>query len=297
MEKVLVTGGTGSFGSYICPMLLKNNFEVYIYSRSEERQRLMKKQFPEITFFIGDVADYQRLQDIFRIKFDVVLNAAALKQIPICEEFPSEAVKTNIQGALNIARICKEKGIWNVIEVSTDKAVHPINIYGYTKALAERIFLNHGFKIVRYGNVLNSTGSVLKEWRENIEKNEPLKITDYDMTRFLITFSEASLLIKEAMEIKESCIIIPELPSHTIRDLAEAYAPSYPKMKIGVRRGEKLHEEMCSNEETRDYLVYCFNLRQQKFRRISKGFNSFNARRLNTDSLRKILVREGCLVS
>ncbi len=261
----MVTGGTGSFGNAFTRYVL-DHYEpkkIIIYSRDEYKQFVMTNQFKKyqnkLRFFIGDVRDRERLYRAFD-GVDYVVHAAALKQVPACEYNPMEAVKTNINGAMNIVDAALDCGVKRVVALSTDKAVNPINLYGGTKLVSDKLFIAANayagtkdvcFSIVRYGNVAGSRGSVIPFFR-NIAASgkDSLPITDYRMTRFWISLEEGvQLVIKALSEAKGGETFISKIPSFKITDLAQAILPGCSMPEVGIREGEKLHEVMITRED------------------------------------------------
>lgn len=280
---ILITGGTGSFGKKFIKMIF-NKYKprkVIIYSRDEYKQSLVRVDFSEysdkLRFFIGDVRDKDRLYRAFD-GVDYVIHAAALKQVPVCEYNPFEAIKTNIQGAQNIIDAALDRGVSKVIALSTDKAVNPINLYGGTKLVSDKLFISANaysgengtvFSVVRYGNVAGSRGSVIPFFEKIIENGKKeLPITDFRMTRFWITLEEGVELVFKALEESRGGeTYISKIPSFKITDLAKAMLPECRLNEIGVREGEKLHEVMITKDDSRTtyeydkhYIVYpCFD--------------------------------------
>ncbi len=265
-KTILVTGGTGSFGKAFAKYVL-THYEprkIIIYSRDEFKQFIMQNEFkeyaPKLRFFIGDVRDRERLTRAME-GVDYVVHAAALKQVPACEYNPAEAIKTNINGAQNVIDAALDSGVKRVVALSTDKAVNPVNLYGGTKLVSDKLFIaanayagskDINFSIVRYGNVAGSRGSVIPFFH-NIIKNggTELPITDYRMTRFWISLDEGvQLVIKALSEAKGGETFISKIPSFKITDLAEAMLPGCKKPEIGIREGEKLHEIMVTTEDS-----------------------------------------------
>ena len=264
-KSILITGGTGSFGKAFLKKIIDSKLgfkKIAIYSRDElkqfELQNLYpKKKYPFLRFFIGDVRDKERFA--FAVKdIDIVIHAAALKQVEISEYNPFEFVNTNIIGTQNVVDACLSSGVEKAILVSTDKAVAPENLYGATKLCAEKIFTNSNnvkgtkkidFAVVRYGNVFGSRGSVLHEFIKQKKRKEFL-ITDLRMTRFHITLNQSVKLVLEAIKIaKGGEILIPKLDSFYIKDLAKALCEKTRIKEIGIRPGEKIHETLISNSE------------------------------------------------
>lgn len=263
---ILVTGGTGSFGHHFVEYVL-SHYEpkkIIIYSRDEYKQFIMREQYKEhdelLRFFIGDVRDEGRLRMAMR-DVDYVIHAAALKQVPTCEYNPNEAIKTNINGAMNVIDACLQTGVKKVVALSTDKAVNPINLYGGTKLVSDKLFCAANaysgsdgtrFAVVRYGNVAGSRGSVIPFFRNLIINGEiELPITDFRMTRFWISLEQGvELVIKALEEAHGGETFISKIPSFKVMDLAEAMFPGCKKKEIGIREGEKLHEIMVTREDS-----------------------------------------------
>ncbi|MCX5679382.1 MAG: UDP-N-acetylglucosamine 4,6-dehydratase (inverting) [Candidatus Omnitrophica bacterium] len=271
-KSVLITGGTGSFGHKFTEMALKqyNLKKLIIFSRDEYKQYEMAKLFPEnkyeaIRYFIGDVRDKDRLHRAFQ-GVDYVVHAAALKQVPALEYNPTEAVRTNVDGANNVVDAAIDAGVKKVIALSTDKAVSPANLYGATKLVAEKLFIAANsysggsvkFSAVRYGNVVGSRGSVIPffiDLRARGVKEYP--ITDERMTRFWITLEQGvELVLKTLDESVGGEIFIPKMPSMRVTDLAKALDPNCVLKMIGIRPGEKIHESLISEDEARKALEF-----------------------------------------
>lgn len=260
---ILVTGGTGSFGHKFVQMTLDkfNPKKIIIYSRDEMKQWEMKKIYPNedrIRFFIGDVRDRERLYRALD-NVDFVVHAAATKIVPTAEYNPFECIKTNINGAMNLIDACIDKGVKRVVSLSTDKASNPINLYGATKLASDKLFVaansysaGHStrFGVVRYGNVMGSRGSVIPYFI-SLRKSNTLPITDKRMTRFMITLEEAvDLVWKAFFEMQGGEIFVKKIPSMNILDIAKAVSPSAVFDFIGIRPGEKLHEQMIGMEDS-----------------------------------------------
>lgn len=273
-KNILVTGGTGSFGKKFLEMVFQRYQpnKVIIYSRDEYKQSVMKTEFADkvdmsrVRFFIGDVRDKDRLYRAFE-GVDYVVHAAAMKQVPTCEYNPFEAIKTNIHGAQNVIDAALDKGVKKVVALSTDKAVNPINLYGGTKLVSDKLFAAANaysgekgcrFSIVRYGNVAGSRGSIIPIFRNLIEKGEKeLPITDFRMTRFWITLEQGVELVFKALEeSKGGETYISKIPSFRITDLAKAMLPDARLKEIGIREGEKLHEVMITRDDSRTTYEY-----------------------------------------
>jgi UDP-N-acetylglucosamine 4,6-dehydratase/5-epimerase len=264
-KSILVTGGTGSFGKKFIETILKKYPEIerlVVYSRDELKQFEMAQQFPDtvykqLRYFIGDVRDKERLLRAFE-GIDIVIHAAALKQVPACEYNPFEAVKTNIIGAQNIIEAAMDRGVKRVVALSTDKAAAPINLYGATKLCSDKLFVAANnyrgkrdllFSVVRYGNVMGSRGSVIPFFLAK-RKEGVLPITDERMTRFNITLEEGINLVLYALEnMWGGEIFVPKIPSYHILDVAEAIGPGCRKQVVGIRPGEKVHEEMITETD------------------------------------------------
>ena len=272
-KTILVTGGTGSFGKCFTKYVLTHYQpkKIIIYSRDEFKQYLMQDEFKEynknnqLRFFIGDVRDKSRLQRAMA-GVDYVIHAAALKQVPTCEYNPSEAIKTNIHGAQNVIDAALDLGtVKKVVALSTDKAVNPVNLYGGTKLVSDKLFIaanayagmnDISFSIVRYGNVAGSRGSIIPLFRNIIQNGgKELPITDFRMTRFWISLTQGvELVIKALEEATGGETFIGKIPSFKVTDLAEAMCPGCKMKEIGIRPGEKLHEIMVTVEDS--YMTY-----------------------------------------
>ena len=265
-KTILITGGTGSFGKCFTKYVLThyNPKKIIIYSRDEFKQFLMANDLKEyaskLRFFIGDVRDKERLERAFE-GVDYVIHAAAMKQVPACEYNPNEAIKTNIHGAQNVIDAALDKGVSKVVALSTDKAVNPVNLYGGTKLVSDKLFIaanayagnkDVSFSIVRYGNVAGSRGSVIPFFQNLINRGEEkLPITDYRMTRFWISLTQGvELVIKALEEAKGGETFISKIPSFKITDLAQAMLPGCEMPEVGIREGEKLHEIMVTVEDS-----------------------------------------------
>lgn len=265
-ESILITGGTGSFGK----AFVKRVFEKYpdikrlvVYSRDEQKQFQMAQeypadQYPNIRFFIGDVRDYERLKTALK-GIDTVVHAAAMKHVPIAEYNPMECIKTNIIGAENLINACLETEVTNVVALSTDKAAAPINLYGATKLASDKLFIaannikgakNIRFSVVRYGNVMGSNGSVIPFFL-NKRKTGLLPITDPQMTRFNISLDEGVDMVLYALEHAWGGeLFVPKIPSYRITDVAMAIGPDCEHRIVGIRPGEKIHEEMITTSDS-----------------------------------------------
>ena len=277
---VLITGGTGSFGNYFTEYVLKHYKpkKIIIYSRDEFKQFNMANKFKQyediMRFFIGDVRDKERLLRALD-GVDYVVHAAALKQVPACEYNPIEAVRTNIDGAINVINaVLDTPSVKRVVALSTDKSVNPINLYGGTKLVSDKLFIAANaysgakdvrFAVVRYGNVAGSRGSVIPFFKQIIENGgKKLPITDYRMTRFWISLEQGvELVIKALEEARGGETFISKIPSFKITDLAQAMLPDCEMTEVGIREGEKLHEIMVTREDSattyeyeKHYIIY-----------------------------------------
>ena len=273
---ILITGGTGSFGKSFVTYILQNYKpkKVIIYSRDEFKQDLLQKEMIQkfndkasiLRFFIGDVRDKDRLYRAFN-GVDYVIHAAAMKHITACEYNPMEAIKTNIEGAQNIIEVALDRNIKKVVALSTDKAVNPINLYGGTKLVSDKLFISANaysghagciFSVVRYGNVAGSRGSVIPYFKDLIENGETsLPITDMKMTRFWITLEEGIKLVLKALnESRGGETYISKIPSFKITDLAHAMLDNCTLKDVGVREGEKIHEIMVTSDDSRHTYDY-----------------------------------------
>lgn len=263
---VLITGGTGSFGKKFIEYLLKNANprKLIVFSRDELKQHDMRRKFPEsdaspLRYFLGDVRDRERLYRAFT-GVDIVVHAAALKQVPACEYNPFEAVLTNILGAKNVIDAAIDTGVKKVLAISTDKAVNPVNLYGATKLCAEKIFVQANsysgasgcrFSVSRYGNVVGSRGSVVPVFLEQRETGV-VTITDERMTRFWITLNQGVEFVARCIEhMAGGEIFVPKIPSMRLMDMASALAPQCKVAFVGIRPGEKIHEVLVSVDEGR----------------------------------------------
>lgn len=273
-KTILITGGTGSFGKKFLEMIFEkyNPKKVIIYSRDEYKQSVMQTEYRDrvnmsrVRFFIGDVRDRERLYRAFE-GVDYVIHAAAMKQVPTCEYNPMEAIKTNIHGAQNVIDAALDKGVKKVVALSTDKAVNPINLYGGTKLVSDKLFIAANaysgvngtvFSVVRYGNVAGSRGSVIPIWKKIIEDGgTKLGVTDMRMTRFWITLRQGvDLVFKAIEESRGGETFISKIPSFHIGDLAKAMLPDCEIEEIGIREGEKLHEVMVTRDDSRSTYEY-----------------------------------------
>lgn len=321
-KTILVTGGTGSFGKCFTKYVL-NNYnpkKIIIYSRDEFKQWMMANEFKEhadkLRFFIGDVRDLDRMRRAF-VGVDYVIHAAAMKQVPACEYNPNEAIKTNIEGAQNVIEAALDSDtVKKVVALSTDKAVNPVNLYGGTKLVSDKLFIaanayagekDINFSIVRYGNVAGSRGSVIPFFNSVIKNGgTELPITDYRMTRFWISLTQGvELVIKALEEATGGETFISKIPSFKITDLAEAMMPGCEKPEVGIREGEKLHEIMVTVEDSmttyeyeKHFIVYpqmVWNNRQKpnmSGKKVPEGFSyssDNNTEWLTVEEIRELL--------
>lgn len=320
-KTILVTGGTGSFGNAFTRYVLDNYDpkKIIIYSRDEYKQFVMRNSFKDyddkIRYFIGDVRDEARLKRALN-GVDYIIHAAALKQVPACEYNPMEAVKTNIDGAMNVVNAALDMGVEKVVALSTDKAVNPVNLYGGTKLVSDKLFIAANayrgesgtvFSVVRYGNVAGSRGSVIPFFHKLIESGaDELPITDFRMTRFWISLNEGiQLVIKALREAQGGETFISKIPSFKVMDLATAMAPGLKQVEVGIREGEKLHEcmvpaadSMTTYEYDKNFIIYphmewCdlskLDLRDGK--KVESGFvydSGMNTEWLSVEDLRKL---------
>ena len=320
-KTILITGGTGSFGKCFTRYVLEHYEpkKIIIYSRDEFKQWLMAREFQEyeekLRFFIGDVRDLERLKRACE-GVDYIVHAAALKQVPVCEYNPNEAIKTNIHGAMNVIDAALDSGVHRVVALSTDKAVNPVNLYGGTKLVSDKLFVaanayagskDINFSIVRYGNVAGSRGSIIPLFNSLIQSGtKKLPITDVRMTRFWISLTQGvELVIKALTEATGGETFISKIPSFKVTDLAEAMLPGCEIDEIGIRPGEKLHEIMVTTEDSattyeyeKHFIVYpqmTWNNRQQPNltgNKVEDGFSyssDNNTQWLSVEDIRELL--------
>ncbi len=321
-KRILVTGGTGSFGNQVVDKLLDTckPKEIIIFSRDEKKQFDMRNKLHEhhnLTFIIGDVRDKDSVSKVMK-GIDYVFHAAALKQVPTCEFFPLEAVKTNILGASNVLDAAEENEVQKVVVLSTDKAVYPINAMGMSKALMEKLVMAKArqsksdtvFCAVRYGNVMYSRGSVIPLFVEQIQKNQSLTITNADMTRFLLPLPIAIELVLFALKnAQNGNILVRKSPAATMQDVAEAMIKIFQHKKgiknIGVREGEKMHETLVTREElikaeSFDHYYRIENLKKLDYDKYfvkgksnyfpDEGYTSENTTRLNLKETQELIL-------
>lgn len=298
-KSLLITGGTGSFGHAFVERILHewpNVGRLVIYSRDEQKQYEMEKNYPHskypmIRYFIGDVRDYSRLKRALS-GVDYVIHAAAMKHVHIAEYNPDECVKTNIGGAENLVRACLSTGVKKVVALSTDKAAAPINLYGATKLVSDKLFIAANnirgtqpiiFSVVRYGNVMGSNGSVIPYFLKKREEGV-LPVTHPEMTRFTITLKDGVNMVLHALEHAWGGeLFVPKIPSYKIMDVADAIGPDCEKKVVGLRAGEKIHEEMITSSDsfyTYDLGDYFTILPSQHMWDIDDYIDHFNARKV-----------------
>ena len=329
-KNIFITGGTGSFGSnFIKTLLTKSNpKKIICFSRDELKQFDLQNNLKKIDkklcvrFFIGDVRDKDRLNlALLNNKIDFLIHAAALKQVPAIEYNPFEAVKTNILGAQNVIEVSIKNNVKKILALSTDKASSPLNLYGATKLVSDKLFINGNFysrnksifSVVRYGNVTNSRGSVIPFFNELNKKNKPFTVTHKEMTRFNISIEDAANFTANSMaQMIGGEIFVPKIPSYNIIDLVNAYKKKINIKFIGLRPGEKLHEEMISNHdsiytvEAKDHYVilpnnnffnynvntYILKKKNMHYKKVKKNFSynsEENSKFLTTLELNKII--------
>ena len=322
-KSILITGGTGSLGKALTKHILTTYPDIkkiIIFSRDEQKQFQMAQEYPEniypqMRFFIGDVRDFERVKRALR-GVDYVIHAAAMKHVPIAEYNPMECVKTNIMGAENVINACLETSVERVVALSTDKAAAPINLYGATKLASDKLFVAANnirgwnpikFSVVRYGTVMGSNGSVIPFFMNKV-KGGVLPITDPNMTRFNISLQGGVDMVMHALEYAWGGeIFVPKIPSYRITDIAEAIGPDCEKPVVGIRPGEKIHEEMITASDS--YYTYDlgkyytilpathrWNLQEYvleyKAKKVSEGFNyssDNNTEWESVESLRKLI--------
>jgi len=321
---LLITGGTGSFGNAVLQRFLKSDFaEIRVFSRDEKKQEDMRitLKSDKVKFYIGDVRDYDGIHDALK-DVDYVFHAAALKQVPSCEFYPMEAIKTNVIGAENVMRAAIDRGVERVVVLSTDKAVYPINAMGMSKAMMEKVMVAKSrlcdpaktiLTATRYGNVMASRGSVIPLFLQQLQDGKPLTITDPTMTRFLMSLEESVDLVLYAFEhARPGDIFVQKAPASTVGDLAEAMRQLLRKNNeikiIGTRHGEKLYEslvsreEMARSEDLGDYFRIPADSRDLNYAKyfvsgetaISEidDYTSHNTMRLNIDEVKQLLLAQ-----
>jgi UDP-N-acetylglucosamine 4,6-dehydratase/UDP-glucose 4-epimerase len=329
-KKILITGGTGSLGQALTKRLLKTKVDtVRIFSRNESKQVAMesKLQDSRLRFLIGDIRDYPRLTRAFE-DIDIVFHAAALKHVPVIEYNPFEAIRTNVMGSQNVIDACLHENVEVVVGIGTDKAVSPLNTYGATKLLMEKLFVTannylnrekHKTKFIalRYGNVLGSSGSVVPKFIQQIRANKKITVTDPIMTRYSITIDEALDFILESTRIgKGSEIFVPKLRAYSIADLKQALVELMKDTGeeiIGMRKGEKMHEVLINEDEMRytweldnKYIIFDplhpeENIKREhkKIRKTNSttAYSSDTAKKITKKELKQIILKSGLLNS
>lgn len=321
---LMITGGTGSFGNAVLKRFLDSDLkEIRIFSRDEKKQDDMRKKYnyPKLKFYIGDVRDYQSVLNATR-GVDYIFHAAALKQVPSCEFYPLEAVKTNVLGTENVLEAAIQCGVKRVVCLSTDKAVYPINAMGISKAMMEKVMVAKSRNVdetktvicgTRYGNVMASRGSVIPLFIEQIRAGQPITITDPNMTRFMMTLADAVDLVLYAFEYgNNGDIFVQKAPAATVEVLAQALTkllnkPEHPINIIGTRHGEKLYEALLSREEMAcaedmgDYFRVPPDLRDLNYAKFvevgeevisrTEDYNSHNTERLDVAGMQALLLK------
>jgi len=323
-KTLLITGGTGSFGNAVLKRFLDSDIaEIRVFSRDEKKQDDMRKRYAssKLKFYIGDVRDYQSILNASR-GVDFIYHAAALKQVPSCEFHPLEAVKTNVLGTENVLEAAIQNGVKRVVCLSTDKAVYPINAMGISKAMMEKVMVAKSRNVdsertvicgTRYGNVMASRGSVIPLFVEPIRAGKALTLTDPNMTRFMMTLSDAVDLVLFAFEHGENGdLFVQKAPAATVQTLAEALTglmgkPEHPIQVIGTRHGEKLYEALLSREEMvcaqdmGDYYRVPPDLRDLNYAKFveqgeekisrTEDYNSHNTERLDVQGMQRLLLK------
>ena len=327
-KKILITGGTGSLGNALTSRLLNYDVDtIRIFSRNENKQITMESKFNDdrLRFLLGDVRDYARLVRAME-DIDIVFHAAALKHVPVIEYNPFEAIKTNVIGSQNVIDACLKENVEKAVAIGTDKAVSPLNTYGATKLLMEKLFVTASnylkkerhqtkFFALRYGNVLGSSGSVIPKFVKQIKNKEKITITDPNMTRFSISMDEALDFILNATEIaKGSEIFIPKLRAYTIKDIKDVLFELLQKIdeeNIGIREGEKLNEILINSDEIRytweyENMYMLLNPSVQKHISLDEfpnknrvtnmdDYNSGSVEKIPKDEMKKIIISSGLL--
>ena len=317
-KNLLITGGTGSFGNAAVKFLLKNTKinKLIIFSRDENKQYEMKNTYnnKKLRFFLGDVRDESRL-DIALKNVDYVIHAAALKQVPAAEYNPFECIKTNIYGTQALILSAIKNGVKKIIGLSTDKACNPVNLYGATKLCAEKLLINANqysdisktnFSVVRYGNVIASRGSVVPYFKDLIlQGKKKLPLTHNEMTRFFISLNDAVIFVLEGLKRQFGGeIFIPKMPSIYIRDLIRIINKNIGVSITGIRYGEKIHEVLCSSDESVNlfenksyYTIYPAYFKKKKGKKVSKDFiySSNSKKFLNLAGVEKIIIDNNIL--
>lgn len=305
-KSVLVTGGAGTLGHALIERSIKQewNAKITVFSTDTYKHHAIRRDFPFVNFIVGDIRDYTTVRNAMT-GMDIVVHAAATKEIPTSEWNSIDTIDVNINGSLNIANAAVDTGVQHVIGISTDKACHAANAYGATKYLMEKIFQEFSrvwdtpsFHLVRYGNVLESTASVVKRWKESIARGEPIQITSEEMTRFWLSPAQAAELVEDCIRLESGVILIPKAKSLSIGELMGYTIGSKPEVgikHIPMRPGEKMHETLLSIEETEFVSTESdgyFILRPTTTERnpdVTLPYNSQNAPRLSKDELMELL--------
>ncbi len=259
--RILLTGGTGTLGRAFLKQAATWDCQVTVFSRDPMKQAAARKEFPNVRFVLGDVRDYNAML-LAMTGHDIVIHAAAQKHIPFGEANAAETHEINVNGSYKMAMAAIQAGVDKVVAISTDKVCYPVNVYGASKFLMERLILEAGqnslhttFHLCRYGNVMSSTGSVLEVWERQVEAGVTITVTDREMTRFWMTPRQAVDLVVRALDYEPNCILIPKIPALTMEQLAFYTYPSQHIEEIGLRPGEKRHERLVTREETRQMVV------------------------------------------
>jgi len=287
--KVLITGGTGTLGKELIKKFYKE-WDITVFSRDELKQAQLRAIYPKVKFMIGDVKDYYSVSKAVR-NIDVIFHCAAMKRIEVCEVNPIEAVKTNVLGTENVVIAARENGIKQLISISSDKGVEPVNVYGMTKAIQEKIVIAEGYNCVRYGNVFGSRGSVVPLFMEQAKIGGPLTVTDPEMTRFILTTDQAIELIMLALNSPmEGKVFVKKSSSARLGDIAESFGV---EVKIvGRMIGEKTHEMLISQEETTrvedkgDYFIITHNIDKSK---KAESYTSDIERKLTQEEIKELV--------
>lgn len=305
---ILITGGAGTLGRALIERSLQQgwNAKITVFSTDTYKHHAIRRDFPDVDFIVGDIRDYTTVRNAMTGR-DIVIHAAAVKEIPTSEWNSVDTIEVNINGSLNIANTAVDTGVQHVIGISTDKSCHPANAYGATKYLMEKIWQEFSrwwskpeFHLVRYGNVLESTASVVKRWKESIARGEPILITSEAMTRFWLSPAQAAKLVEDCIRLESGAILIPKAKSLSIGELMGYTIGSKPEVgikHIPMRPGEKMHETLLSVEETEfavdnlDHFVL-FPTTTERNQDMILPYDSHNAPRLTKDELMELLANE-----
>jgi len=289
MEKLLITGGTGTIGKELLKKL-HTKYEIRVISRDELKQAELKPKYPDVDFMITDVRDYRAVLKAM-VGMDIVIHAAAMKRIEVCEEYPIEAVKTNVLGTENVVNAARERGIAKLVSIGTDKDCEPINVYGMTKAIEEKITLSAGYNCVRYGNVFGSRGSVVSLFLQQKQNESPLTVTDAEMRRFILTTDEAmDLLLLALNSPMEGTIFVKKSPAAKVGDIAKAFGDNIKV--IGAYPFEKKYEMLLtademSRAEDKDghYIIY----QDKKHLNYKEPYTSDTTDLLTVDQIKELI--------